>query len=201
MSKLELYNNKNYFIEVSKQILLLTEEVEKIDQISRLIYQANKEKNKVLVAGNGGSCADAEHFVGELVCTFSDRNRGALSALNLSSSNAALTAWSNDFSFESFIKRQVLAHGKPGDILILISTGGGSPENGSSMNLVEACDQANSMNIKTISLIGKDGGLLKNKSDDYILINSKQTSVIQECHMSILHAICNNLDVLMFNMN
>jgi D-sedoheptulose 7-phosphate isomerase len=201
MSKLELYNNKNYFIEVSKQILLLTEEVEKIDQISRLIYQANKEKNKVLVAGNGGSCADAEHFVGELVCTFSDRNRGALSALNLSSSNAALTAWSNDFSFESFIKRQVLAHGKPGDILILISTGGGSPENGSSMNLVEACDQANSMNIKTISLIGKDGGLLKNKSDDYILINSKQTSVIQECHMSILHAICNNLDILMFNMN
>lgn len=65
------------------------------------------------------------------------------------------------------------------------------------MNLVEACDQANLMAIRTISLIGKDGGLLKNKSNDYILINSKQTSIIQECHMSILHAICNNLDVLM----
>ena len=70
MSKLELYNNKTYFNEVSKQISLLTEEIEKIDQISRLIFNANKEKRKILVAGNGGSCADAEHFVGELVCFF-----------------------------------------------------------------------------------------------------------------------------------
>lgn len=197
MSKTILYNNKDYFNQVSKQISLLNNEVDKIDEISRDIFEVNENNNKILVAGNGGSCADAEHFVGELVCTFSDRNRGALSALNLSSNNAALSAWANDFNFESFIKRQVVAHGKPGDILILISTGGGNRENGASMNLVEACDQANLMGIRTISLIGKDGGLLKNKSNDYILINSKQTSIIQECHMSILHAICNNLDVLM----
>ena len=197
MSKTVLYNNEDYFNQVSKQISLLNNEIDKIDEISRNIFEANKNNKKILVAGNGGSCADAEHFVGELVCTFSDRNRGALSALNLSSNNAALSAWANDFNFESFIKRQVLAHGKSGDILILISTGGGNIENGASMNLVEACDQANIMGIKTISLIGKDGGLLKNKSSDYILINSKQTSIIQECHMSILHAICNNLDVLM----
>ena len=197
MSKLELYNNKNYFTEASKQILLLTEEVEKIDQISRLIYQANKEKNKVLVAGNGGSCADAEHFVGELVCTFLDRNRGAISAINLFSNNAAVTAWSNDFNYESYLKRQVEAYGNHGDILILLSTSGGSIKNQSSLNLIQACDQANQMGIKTISLIGRDGGLLKEKSDDYILIKSNQTSIIQECHMSILHAICNNLDILM----
>ena len=197
MSKLELYNNKNYFIEASKQISLLTEEVEKIDQISRLIYQANKEKNKVLVAGNGGSCADAEHFVGELVCTFLDRNRGAISAINLFSNNAAVTAWSNDFNYESYLKRQVEAYGNHGDILILLSTSGGSIKNQSSLNLIQACDQANQMGIKTISLIGRDGGLLKEKSDDYILIKSNQTSIIQECHMSILHAICNNLDILM----
>ena len=197
MSKTILYNNKDYFNQVSKQISLLNNEVDKIDEISRDIFEVNENNNKILVAGNGGSCADAEHFVGELVCTFSDRNRGALSALNLSSNNAALSAWANDFNFESFIKRQVVAHGKPWDILILISTSGGNRENGASMNLVEACDQANLMAIRTISLIGKDGGLLKNKSNDYILINSKQTSIIQECHMSILHAICNNLDVLM----
>jgi len=197
MNQSKLYNNNDYFHQVSKQISLLNKEIKKIDEISRIIFKSNQDNNKILVAGNGGSCADAEHFVGELVCTFSDRNRGALSALNLTSNNAALSAWANDFDFQSFIKRQVIAHGKPGDILILISTGGGNKENGASMNLVEACDQANLMNIRTISLIGKDGGLLKNMSNDYILINSKQTSIIQECHMSILHAICNNLDVLM----
>jgi len=104
MSKLELYNNKTYFNEVSKQISLLTKEIEKIDQISRLIFNAHKEKRKILVAGNGGSCADAEHFVGELVCTFLDRNRGAISAINLFSNNAAVTAWSNDFNYESYLK-------------------------------------------------------------------------------------------------
>lgn len=197
MSKSQIYNNKDYFNEVSQQISQLTNEVDKINEISRIIFNANKKNKKILVAGNGGSSADAEHFVGELVCTFSDRSRGALSALNLTSNNAALTAWANDFGFQSFIKRQVIAHGKPGDILILISTGGGNEKDAGSMNLVEACDQANLMDIKTISLIGKDGGLLKNKSDNYILINSQQTSIIQECHMSILHAICNNLDVLM----
>ena len=197
MSKLELYNNKTYFNEVSKQISLLTKEIEKIDQISRLIFNAHKEKRKILVAGNGGSCADAEHFVGELVCTFLDRNRGAISAINLFSNNAAVTAWSNDFNYENYLKRQVEAYGKHGDILILLSTSGGSIKNQSSLNLIQACDQANQMGIKTISLIGRDGGLLKEKSDDYILIKSNQTSIIQECHMSILHAICNNLDILM----
>jgi phosphoheptose isomerase len=197
MSKLELYNNKTYFNEVSKQISLLTKEIEKIDQISRLIFNAHKEKRKILVAGNGGSCADAEHFVGELVCTFLDRNRGAISAINLFSNNAAVTAWSNDFNYESYLKRQVEAYGNHGDILILLSTSGGSIKNQSSLNLIQACDQANQMGIKTISLIGRDGGLLKEKSDDYILIKSNQTSIIQECHMSILHAICNNLDILM----
>ena len=197
MSKLELYNNKTYFNEVSKQILLLTKEIKKIDQISRLIFNAHKEKRKILVAGNGGSCADAEHFVGELVCTFLDRNRGAISAINLFSNNAAVTAWSNDFNYESYLKRQVEAYGNHGDILILLSTSGGSIKNQSSLNLIQACDQANQMGIKTISLIGRDGGLLKEKSDDYILIKSNQTSIIQECHMSILHAICNNLDILM----
>jgi len=197
MGKTILYNNKDYFNQVSKQISSLNNEIDKIDEISRDIFEVNENNNKILVAGNGGSCADAEHFVGELVCTFSERNRGALSAFNLSSNNAALSAWANDFNFESFIKRQIIAHGKPRDILILISTSGGNQENGASMNLVEACEQASIMGIKTISLIGKDGGLLKNKSSDYILINSKQTSIIQECHMSILYAICNNLDVLM----
>ena len=120
-----------------------------------------------------------------------------MSALNLTSNNAAISAWANDFNFQSFIKRQVIAHGKPGDILILLSTSGGNEKNGASMNLVEACEQAKLMDLKTISLIGKDGGLLKNISDDFILINSKKTSIIQECHMSILHAICNNLDILM----
>lgn len=192
-----LYNNKNYFSTVSKQIAELDKHIVQIDQLSLALHEGNLNNHKVLVAGNGGSCADAEHFVGELVCTFSDRSRGALSALNLSSNNAAITAWANDFNFESFIARQVEALGKKGDMLILISTGGGDESSGSSMNLVLACKKAKELGINTFSLIGKSGGVLKNISDDSILINSNQTSVIQECHMSILHAICNNLDALM----
>lgn len=192
-----LYNNKNYFSTVSKQIAELDKYTDQIDQLSIDLHKGNQNNHKVLVAGNGGSCADAEHFVGELVCTFSDRSRGALSAFNLSSNNAAITAWANDFNFESFIARQVEALGKKGDMLILISTGGGDESSRSSMNLVLACKKAKELGINTFSLIGKSGGVLKNISDDYILINSNQTSVIQECHMSILHAICNNLDALM----
>ncbi len=195
--KTKLFNNSNYFLEVSKEISNLASQVPMIDKISQIIFEANSLNKKILVAGNGGSCADAEHFVGELVCTFLDRNRGALSAINLSSNISAMTAWANDFNFESFIARQVEAHGKEGDILFLITTGGGNEDSGASMNLVRACEKANSMKIKTISLVGKDGGILKKLSDDYILIPSKKTSVIQECHMSILHAICNNLDILM----
>ena len=86
------------------------------------------------------------------------------------------------------------AHGKPGDILFLISTGGGNEKNGASMNLVEAAREAKKNNMKIISLIGKTGGLLKSLSDLYIIVENNTTSHIQEAHISILHCICEIID-------
>ncbi len=187
---------ENYFEKVSEEILKLKNQELKILQISKTISNLYKSKNKILIAGNGGSNADSEHFAGELVCTFSKKNRKPISAISLGANNSALTAWGNDFSFESYFERQVLAHGKKNDLLFLISTGGGSKSSKASMNLVHACRAAKKQKMKTFSLIGKSGGILKNISDNFILIDNNTTSIIQECHMSIIHSICMNLDNL-----
>ena len=105
-----------------------------------------------------------------------------------------MTAWSNDFEFLTFFKRQVQAHGLKDDILFLITTGGGEEKSGASMSLVEAAKEAKKKDMLVISLVGKTGGILHNISDISILVESNVTSLIQEAHMSILHCICELLD-------
>lgn len=185
---------KKYFQTSSDVIKNLHSHEIKIRNICDQIISANKKGNKILVAGNGGSCSDAEHFVGELQCTYKDRDRKPISAISLGSLPAALTAWSNDFGFDTFFKRQVQAHGSEGDILILISTSGGDTKTGQSMSLVEAAEEAKKKNLKVFSLIGKSGGRLKEISDIEITVNSNTTSFIQEAHISILHCICENFE-------
>ena len=185
---------KKYFQTSSDVIKNLHSHEIKIRNICDQIISANKRGNKILVAGNGGSCSDAEHFVGELQCTYKDRDRKPISAISLGSLPAALTAWSNDFGFNTFFKRQVQAHGAKGDILILISTGGGDIKTGQSMSLVQAAEEAKKKNLKVFSLIGKSGGRLKEISDIEITVESNTTSFIQEAHISILHCICENFE-------
>ena len=185
---------KKYFQTSSDVIKNLHSHEIKIRNICEQIISANKRGNKILVAGNGGSCSDAEHFVGELQCTYKDRDRKPISAISLGSLPAALTAWSNDFGFNTFFKRQVQAHGAKGDILILISTGGGDIKTGQSMSLVQAAEEAKKKNLKVFSLIGKSGGRLKEISDIEITVESNTTSFIQEAHISILHCICENFE-------
>ena len=132
---------------------------------SLFIYNNNKNGNKVLIGGNGGSCADAEHFAGELLCTFKGRDRSALAAVSLSNNASAITAWANDFDFTSYFTRQVEALGNKGDILFLITTGGGNRENGASMNLVYAAEKARELGLKIFTIAGKGGGILKDFSD------------------------------------
>ena len=187
-------NIKQYFKNSSEVISALYKNEEKINLICDEILKINKENKKLLVAGNGGSCSDAEHFTGELQCTYKDRDRKPISAISLGSHPAAFTAWSNDFGYETYFKRQVQAHGNPGDILFLISTGGGNEKNRASINLVEAAKEAKKKKMKIISLIGKTGGLLKSLSDLYILVENDITSHIQEAHISILHCICEIID-------
>ena len=184
---------KDYFKNTSNLISALNEFDDQIINFAEAIYK-RKGKNKVLVVGNGGSSADADHFAGELICTYSSRSRGAYSAISLSASSPGLTAWGNDFGFETFFERQVKAHGRKGDLLVCISTGGGDVESKASMNIVHAAVEAKKRGIEVISLIGKGGGELKKLSDLNIHIPSNKTSFIQEAHMSILHCVCEILD-------
>ena len=184
---------KNYFQDTSEVIASLSQFDNQIISFAESIYK-RKGRNKILVAGNGGSSADADHFAGELICTYSSRSRGAHSAISLSSSVPGLTAWGNDFSFETFFERQVKAHGREGDLLVCISTGGGDVDSKASMNIVYAAKEAKKKGIEIISLIGKGGGELKKMSDLSFHVKSNKTSFIQESHMSILHCVCEILD-------
>ena len=185
---------KHHFEQSSKAIYSLKEHEKKILSVVQLLLKTSKNKKKVLVAGNGGSCSDAEHFAGELICTFNERNRKAISALPLSSHSAAITAWGNDFGFDSYFKRQVEANGNKGDVLFLLSTSGGNTKLNISVNLIHAAHEAKKRDLKIVSLVGKKGGELKKISDIFIHVKNNNTAFVQEAHMSILHCICTCLD-------
>ncbi len=183
----------DYFHNSSKLIATLGSFEKELVDFSDLIIDSNNNKKKILVAGNGGSCADAEHFTGELQCTFKASNRKPVSAIAITGSSAAITAWGNDFNFNSFFERQVEAHGNDQDTLVLISTGGGSID-GASSNLVKAAFKAKKLNMKVVSFVGKTGGELKKISDICFHIKNDTTSFIQEAHMSLLHCTCEILE-------
>ena len=176
---------KNYFSKSSKIIESLNNFEEKILSISDTIYQAYKKDKKILVAGNGGSCSDAEHFV-ENHNVLIKKNWKTLSAL-FWSLPAAFTAWSNDFGI-IFFKRQVEAHAKEDDIY-LISTGGGDEKSGASMSLVYAANEAKKRKLKNpyrhLATIKKIWYRDNSKSD--ITSTSKKSY----CH---LHCICEQLE-------
>lgn len=187
---------EGYFEESSRVISTLSSELGSIEKMAEMIFETNLNGGKVLIAGNGGSCADAEHFAGELLCTFKARDRGAIAAVHLANNSSAITAWTNDFEFNSYFTRQVEALGNKGDVLFLITTGGGNRENGASMNLVYAAEKARELGINIITIAGKGGGILKEYSDISIVVDSNETANIQEGHIAILHSICYCLDAL-----
>ncbi len=143
---------------------------------------------KVLVCGNGGSAADAQHFAGELVGRFKYPDRPGLPALALTADTAVLTAWGNDAGYEKVFARQVEALGRPGDLLIGIST------SGRSRNVLEAFDAARRSGLGCIALVGGDGGDMLDLADTAIVVPSPDTPRIQEVQILVLHLICELLD-------
>ena len=139
---------------------------------------------KVMVCGNGGSAADAQHFAAELVGRFVSHDRRGLPILALTAETAFLTAWSNDVGYEKIFARQVEAFGKPGDVLVGIST------SGRSKNVLEAFRVAREMGIDCISLLGGDGGDMLPLSDVPLIVPSANTQRIQEVQMLVLHLLC-----------
>jgi len=142
---------------------------------------------KLLICGNGGSAADAQHFAAELVCRF-EKERKALPAIALTTDTSILTAWSNDYNFETVFARQIEALGNKEDVLIAIST------SGNSLNVIRAVEKAKKKGIYTIGLLGKDGGCLKKIVDLAIVVPSTRTAYIQECHLMIYHFWCEMIE-------
>ena len=163
-------------------------------QVSEEIKQVHDRGNSLLLAGNGGSCSDSLHFAGELSCTYSRGDRKPFRAICLQSNQAALTAWSNDFDFTSFYQRQIEALGKKGDALILFSTSGGCLKTNRSLNLILAAKEAKKRGIKVISFLGKNGGELVDIADIVLHVKSESTAIIQQAHITLVHAICELLE-------
>ena len=147
---------------------------------AEIITEALAGGNKILICGNGGSAADAQHFAAEIVGRFT-RERAAWPALALTTDTSVVTAVANDYGYESVFSRQVEALGRPGDILIGIST------SGNSANVIKALHQARKNSLKTIALTGGNGGELAEQADTAVNVAANVTARIQEAHIFILH--------------
>jgi D-sedoheptulose 7-phosphate isomerase len=151
--------------------------------IAELTANAMQAGRKLLVAGNGGSAADAQHLVAEFVVRLVD-NRPALRAIALTTDSSILTACGNDFGFDQIFSRQIESLGAPGDIFLGISTSGNSP------NILRALEQARQMDIITIGFSGNGGGKMRDLCDHNVIIPSSTTMNIQECHLALEHIFC-----------
>jgi D-sedoheptulose 7-phosphate isomerase len=166
---------------------LLDSRLGDIAATGRLICGALNAGNKVLLCGNGGSAADAQHIAAELVGRY-EKQRRAFPAISLTTDTSALTALSNDYGYDEVFARQVEALGNSGDVLIAISTSGKSP------SVVKAADQARAMGCKTIALTGCSGEPLASHCDLAVVVPSKRTSRVQEAHITIGHLWCEMVD-------
>jgi len=170
-------------IAVKKSLLADKKLLRTIDEIAGVIIEAFKNDKKLLLCGNGGSAADAQHLAAELASRFY-LERKPLFAEALHVNTSFLTAVANDYSFEEVYSKLVEAKGRRGDILIGIST------SGDSKNVIRALKMAKRKGVLTVGLTGKSGGKIKGLCDYIIKVPSSDTPRIQECHIMIGHIIC-----------
>jgi len=147
------------------------------------IVKAVKAGGKVLVFGNGGSAADAQHVAAELVGRL-ERERGAIAAVALSSDSSILTAVANDYGFERVFARQIEALGRRGDVALAISTSGGSG------NVLAGVAAARAAGLVVVGLSGRDGGSLGREADIHVNVPEQDTARVQEVHRTLLHVLC-----------
>lgn len=210
-------NEMKYLEELLERYPVLKSQEDSIFQAYRLMRGCYQEGGKLLIAGNGGSCADSEHIVGELMKGFvkkrplsekevqaleeADPERGpqlgarlqkALPALCLTGHCALTTAFANDVDGVMAIAQQVYGYGNPGDVFLGIST------SGNSANILYAMAAARARGLKTIALTGRDGGAMKSRADAAIVAPSWETYKIQELHLPIYHALCLMLEEYFF---
>lgn len=168
-----------------------TAHVASIVAIVAVLEKAFAAGNKVLVMGNGGSAADAQHFVAELIGRFK-LERSALPAVALTTDSSILTAIGNDYGFDRIFDRQVEGLAVTGDVVIGISTSGNSP------NVLSALEKARERQCVTIALLGKDGGTIKTVADIALVLSQGDTPRVQEGHITLIHMICDLLEKRLF---
>ena len=164
-----------------------------ITLLSERLIETFRIGNKLLVMGNGGSAADAQHFAAEIVSRFR-MERPGLPAISLSTDTSIITAIGNDYGFERIFSRQVEALAAPGDAVIGISTSGNSP------NVLKALEVARQAGCTTIGLLGKDGGSIKAVCDIPLIIPSNDTPRVQEGHITVIHILCDLIEQGLFGM-
>lgn len=155
------------------------------------VIAAVKSGGKVMICGNGGSAADAQHFAGEFVCRFF-KDRAPMAAIALTTDTSVITAIGNDYSYDEIFSRQVAGLGKKGDVLIGIST------SGNSRNVLKAFQEARRAGIAAILLTGEKAGSIVPESDVVIAVPSSVTPRIQEMHLLIEHIICEEVEKAVF---
>jgi D-sedoheptulose 7-phosphate isomerase len=160
-----------------------------VDRAGEAVGQCLLAGGRVLACGNGGSAADAQHFVAELVGHMCVERR-ALPAVALASDPSIVTAIANDYGYDRVFARQVEAHGQPGDVLIVLSTSGKSP------NVLRALEAARAAGMVTIALVGSHVEPAVGASDVCLPVPSRSTPRIQEIHMALLHAICEQAEAV-----
>lgn len=175
----------------TKEKFLTKKNAALVVQSAEAIVEAFKAGGKLLVAGNGGSAADAQHLAAEFVNRF-EIERPPLPALALTTDSSNITSIGNDYSFDQIFSKQVRALGKENDVFLAISTSGNSP------NVTKAVEVAKSMGIKVIALTGKGGGDLAKKADILLNVDAKVTARIQEVHITVCHILCELVDHMLF---
>lgn len=170
---------------------LLKDETANIEKASKAIIKSLKRGGKVLVFGNGGSAADSQHIVAELIGRFK-KERRPIPAIALTTNTSTISALANDYGYDVTFSRQIEALGTRRDAAIGIST------SGNSRNVVEAVKRAKSLGLVTIGLTGGNGGQLKRECDISIVVGSKSTPRIQESHIMIGHIICELIERRLF---
>jgi D-sedoheptulose 7-phosphate isomerase len=159
--------------------------------VAAMLADAFRNGKKLLVMGNGGSAADAQHLAGEIVGRFKLERRG-LPAIALSTDTSILTAVGNDYGFDAVFRRQVEALAQQGDVVVGISTSGSSP------NVLSALRLAGEMGCGTVGLLGKDGGSIRTLVDLDLTVPGNDTPRIQEGHITIIHILCELVEQALF---
>ena len=158
-----------------------------LELAGQLIIETLKNGNKILICGNGGSAADAQHIATEIVCKYKANKKG-LPAIALTTDTSIITAISNDFGFERVFERQIEALANKDDLVIAIST------SGNSSNIINAVKYAKEIQCKTLGFSGNNGGKMNDFCDINLIIPSKDTARIQEMHILIAHILCQIID-------